>query len=495
MMKIKQKEWLLLVFLEVFAGLFYLFTTHLGIGLTPDSLSYIRMSETIASMLSGRKSVLYPYFFHFPPLFPALLSLSKFIGVSVLDFAKIAGGIVLLVDLALFFLLVNRKSRYPLVSFFLTLTVFFLCIEQFSVLLTEPLFYMFILMFIWLFELGYNEWPVFIVILLASLTRYAGVSLAVTYLVYVILYKKGRDKVKGILVAFISQVPLIVYLKSSILPERGLSLKVTGITKFLANLVFVPFRLFLPHTEIITRVFSGMTGKALTMLIVVAFVSVFLFYPFWDCCFNKKKALSLINSPAERVSVIFLLVYVLIILFSRFFVDAYIPADTRIFSPIVIVALYLCGSVCVDVILKWRWRLLAYKVLLVSLSVSYAYGLYKNGIMYSNRRWKESAVLNYIGFESEALNCILSNVPEVIRLYTGKNATFLPRFYYPVKGKKNPGWRTELQKLLKKYKECQIVYFKGVDHRWYIVPPDSFLKYIVPTNTLQLDDGVVYYVK
>ena len=197
-------------------------------------------------MLSGGRNVLYPYFFHFPTLFPTLLSLSKFISVSVLDFAKIAGGIILLVDLTLFFLLVNRKSKYRLVSFFLTLTVFFLCIEQFSVLLTEPLFYMFILMFIWLFEQDYNEWPVFVVILLASLTRYAGVSLAVTYLVYVILYKKGRNRVKGILAAFISQIPLIVYLKSSILPERGLSLKITGINRFFENLPFVPFRLFLP---------------------------------------------------------------------------------------------------------------------------------------------------------------------------------------------------------------------------------------------------------
>ena len=179
-----------------------------------------------------------------------------------------------------------------------------------------------------------------------------------------------------------------------------------------------------------------MGGKVLTLLIIVIFVSMFLFYPFFICCFNKNRDLSLISSPVGRISVIFLVVYVLIILFSRFFVDAYIPADIRIFSPLAIVVLYLCGSMCIDEILKYMRRLLVYMVLLVFFSVSYAYKLYKNSLMYSNRRWKESAVLNYIGYESETLNCILSNVPVVIRLYTGKNAIFLPRFYYPVKGKK-----------------------------------------------------------
>lgn len=350
---------------------------------------------------------------------------------------------------------------------------------------------MFILLFIWSVELDIWEVVVFLIILFASLVRYAGVSLAATYFIYSILFKDGWRRFSGIALSIVSQVPLFLYLSRAPSGERTFSLKTAGIGSFFIKLLLVPFKLLLPYLEVIKLNIS----KMILYPVIILVIGFLVLYPVYKCCAQREKVSEIYKDYTNRVVIIFMLIYFAVVIFSRLFFDAYIPPDVRIFSPLALGALYLFASVCRSIVRMYYKRLYVYVVLLIFTSIVYGYDVYKNGVMYSSRRWKKSDVLVYIKNSSVKPKCVLSNVPEAISLYTDLKPHFLPRYYSPVRGRKNPRWKWTLRRILSDYGQCAIVYFTDIGYRWYIVPPDSFLRYVAVVDSVQLDDGTIYYVK
>ena len=159
-----------------------LLTGDWAIGVTPDSLNYLRAAENVA-----HEGYFGADYLHWPPLYPALLALHGLFAVNVMTFAICVSKILQLSTLAGFWLIARNvaKSAYGLAFGLLVLV----CIPQFqfvfSTVWSEGLYIPLCIwtVFFWMRYLretnGYRDLLLASVFLaLALLTRHVGVVLA-----------------------------------------------------------------------------------------------------------------------------------------------------------------------------------------------------------------------------------------------------------------------------------------------------------------------------
>jgi len=233
--------------------LLYLIITHVDVGLTPDGFSYLKMTKSIISNVHRGVFLLQGISHHFPPLYPLILAILTSTGLTLLQSAKILGLLMFIVNGYLYYFIILKRTKSHGVAIIVSWAILSMLILIFASALTEPLFYVFVILFLLLMESD-NEvsWKTFIIFLLASLLRYAGITLFLTYILVLLLkHKKKSVRIKGILIGLLFQIPIIIYaLSGDGIGGREISLKLKGIVSFMVRFVLIPFNIFISFDNI-----------------------------------------------------------------------------------------------------------------------------------------------------------------------------------------------------------------------------------------------------
>ncbi|GEM_PF-6940790 len=227
-------------------------------------------------------------------------------------------------------------------------------------------------------------------------------------------------------------------------------------------------------------------------LIGIGIVAIGIYWPIVKYFSHDIKALK--KQCLKHSACLFIVVYTIFILVSRWFIDGYIPANLRIFSPVLVALLFVFP---VNLLKTKRGVITTlYLVVLFTLGGATVYKLYVFGKDYTSIRWKRSEVIDFIRKKGLIDTCkVYSNTPEVVQLYTGKTASLLPKTVLPSAGHENLSLTDDMKKVCDG-QDCRIIiYFKEVKHRWFLVDPLYVQRHCRVEKVFKLLDGTIFMLK
>ncbi len=424
-------------------GIYWTMTRY-GIGLTPDSISYIGIADSIKE----GKGLLVPYGFppnlqltQFPPIYPLIIALFSFLGFPIINSAQLLNFIFLL-----FFLLISNEilklinpdifwTRFALLSF-LSFSATSLII--FSMAWSEPLMMTLgLAAFLLLIknEKKQNKLVMFIVgmlLALAVLTRYAGVTFLGAAFIHTLISRNQNWKHKIINSVLLTAPGLIIltgwlsynHFSAGNATNRTLSFHMISTSAIQQLLNTISSWFLIPAT-------ASTIIKLLSILLVCLIICFSLYSLFLK---NTKSS----SNSIVTLLLIFIFFYGVFIVFSKLFLDANIPFDFRILSPI-----FYCLFFLIIMINKLRFPiftktkilnyflpiiLILFSVISVSQNLQLIKSSHQNGIGFNQLNWRNSDSLHFLIQQSDA-TIYISNAPEPVYYYTHRPVYSLPKNY------------------------------------------------------------------
>ncbi|MGA9351536.1 MAG: hypothetical protein WBW48_22380 [Anaerolineae bacterium] len=412
-------------------------TSRYGAGISPDSVAYI---STARNLLSGKGYTRHDGrpFGDWPPLFPTLLALIGLGGFDPLDSVRYVNAISfgLMVLVSGLWLLNNIRSL-PLVllgSVAILLSRPLIYVSVFA--WTEPLFVLFMLLFIFVMQQFLKSGKPLLLLLsaifaaLASLTRYIGVTVILTGLVALLLFNRNittiTKLIQATLFAFISTFPLTAWVirdytvVSALVGERGLSphtlMQDLYFTLNTVSKWFLP-----PIIPAILRIL-------LIVLLFISGIAIFQVLPRWN---QNNRASSLRIMPL----VYFILLYTSGLIASAARI-AFDPINHRLLAPIY-VPLMLLVLFTLDNIQQLfpsvhfpKQTLNVFLPIGLGLWLVYPF-LYSGNLVidsirngaggYSTTVWMNSELISYLR-QHPLRGSVYSNTPHAIYILTGMSA-------------------------------------------------------------------------
>ncbi len=483
-LKSTPKALLLPLLISLFGmALIFLATPH-GIGLSPDSISYIRGSRILLE--TGSLQALPP---HWPPGYPILLALFALPQGDHLIAARFIGVLVFGLNLFLFSALL-RKSGWGslLVAFFTSLLLFdpdFINIHLMA--WSEPVFLTLVQIGL-LALLFYSESKSKKALLafglafgLAALVRYAGVAFicgVASILFFQSILKKSDDKFHKRL------IPLLQFLSMAVLPialwvlGRSSGTQQGGIRPMVFHAI--PRDKWLSAQSTIANWFGGIEAEFVLFVILVIFLLSGYRY---------------MSSAARRILIYssgLLVIYITFLLVSLLYFDAYIPLDNRILAPAKLL-LYLAIIVSLHAVAP-KWKILIAGVFSVFVltnnyvdSRSVMSNSSKNGIGFSQVEMKNQPILSFIkenGIEVDA-----TNSPELLLLYLNKDVPMLPSIFDPISNLPIENTKNTLGKLAQA--RNTVVIFKVLLWRKYLPSPEQLMAAGFTNVVYEGSDGLI----
>lgn len=499
---------LALLALTVFSAfLILLWSTDLGVGTTPDSITYI---DTARNIIAGKgfQSDGEPLT-HYPPVYPALLAISGLFGIEPLDGARWLHSLIFALNVLILgtitYLSTNRSVTAGLCSILLFISSAQI-LEIHTTAWSEPPFIFFSLLALLLLALHIDR-PSIPLLLgsslflgLALMTRYIGLTLLPPMIMAILLFsgKPTRARIKNSLVLLATGVsPLAIWLLRNIL---------VGGTATDRTIVFHPI-----NGEHIKSLFNTMynswmpirhQGGLILFLIVSGLALIGFLLVIRDEMPNKGKAS--LNTIILMVMLLFSITYVAFLFASISLIDAHTPVDDRILSPV-----YVSGVIFL-VSLSWRissmtnirgiwWGYLAISAILIYANANHALSslirLHNEGSGFTSRTWLRSESMAYVK-SLPGGTIIYSNGPDIIHFLTGKEAMFIPARVSPVTLLANRNFSPELVAMWDDMAQNQaiLVYFDNVTWRWYLPKREELEQYDIPV-LFRFVDGTVYGVR
>jgi hypothetical protein len=222
---------LTLLLISAIGTLLILRATPEGMGLSDDSIAYIAGAR---SMLAGdgyREAWLASNgpVTHFPPGFSSVLAFFGLFGLDPLRGARLVNALLFGMSTMLMGILVWRMT--PSLTAGLVAAALFVAsgemLQVYAVAMSEPLYIFFSLLAFWMFDIYFERppsrfgwegsvrgrwWLIFCAIFtgLAYLTRYAGLSLAATFVIALfVIYPAWRDRFGNSLIFLAGFVPFV----------------------------------------------------------------------------------------------------------------------------------------------------------------------------------------------------------------------------------------------------------------------------------------------
>jgi hypothetical protein len=469
----KSKRW---IFLLVLVGLSFIGMTALwrstpyGLGLVNDSATYV---EGASNLMAGKGYVrvsgggeIKPIT-HFPPLFSILLAGMGLAGVDLLVGARVLITLLFGVDILLVGLSVYRISHS--VGFAclgaILLAVSDLHLGVYSFALSEPLFLTLMLAAYLLLSLTFDHphwsWPLLtgLILSLAYLTRYAGVSLIITATLVIVLLRSPQIlKRLGLMLAG-ALIPIILW--------QLYGLATNGIGS-LGNrqLLWHPIALqtlFEALKNLLTWIapddllaYGSIWGRALSLfsLLLIPALIAWVVWVVWHRLRRTGKQESLKGDLALAFTqALHIPIYLGFMIISLTFFDASTPLNDRILAIIYIPEMILFSSALAWLwsLLErpragWRWVVVIFCLLLVVFSAKDGYAavsqLGREGQGFAHRGISESPAIEIIRVMHPTL--IYSNKPGAIFLLTGKTAYVAPTPIDPVTGQERSNFQNDL---------------------------------------------------
>jgi hypothetical protein len=396
---------LILAILAIAAALVLYLCTPWGLAVSFDSFAYLHVAENV---LAGRGFVListdgYRPMTHWPPLYPAALAVASRLGFGLMGGARLLQAALFASNLILAAILVNRATRRwgPAIATaaFLACSADMLTIH--TAAWSEPLFLLLAVGGMWALaasvepsspeqstSAGLNVRLAIAgaLIGLACVTRYSGVSVAIAGLAYLLLHRRFRATT---LFLAIAMTPLAVWL------ARNHALAGAGTDRHLAwhpiGRGHLRFALSTALFWLAPRAMPVFARGAMLVLIGAA-AALLVKY--------RKTAAHPTIPAIHRLLALFIATYLVFVLLARTFVDAAIPMDARIFSPV----LYT-GTIAVAIVTARSIRLAtpAWAALLAMLLIPHAVlsarflrDMRRDGAGYSSRAWQTSPLVAYV---------------------------------------------------------------------------------------------------
>lgn len=473
-------------------------TTTWGAGLTSDSINYIKYAKSISK--NHNFSALGN---HWPPFYSITLAICSFFGDNILHSAKLFQAILLVVNTVLFgsvIYAVTEKSKIATLVGILIITSSQMWLEIHGMVWSEPLFLFFALT--GLFSLAAylkNENNRLLLLLaaisigLAVVTRYAGVSLVMTGCFCLILLAKeswAKRIINSILFFLVSISPLIIWMIIS--HSHGNS----GST-FSLHYNEIPLKSFQKGTREILFWFLLPGIKPLLLLIPFFGISTL-----WgiSALLNRLKPK---NSMVE-ICLVFAIIYLAFILFSKSFVYADIPFDRRILAPA-----YYCIFLAL-ILLAHRYftfeRLKLVGITLMIYLITIAFfqlrvqnryvEFAKDGIDFANKSWVESDVIAWLN-ANKIDTVVYTNGPGPLSLYTDVKSRMIPRHTSTSTREPNKNIIKDINAMVNDMikREGYLIYFSTVTWRWYLPTEDKFVKALPLQLEYQGKDGNIYSIR
>ncbi len=396
-----------------------LFATSYGMGISPDSISYLDSAENL-HIGKGLTSSFdnYSPMIHFPPLYSFLISLMQNL-MSGLAATRMFNVLAFAGSIAILTFIMQRFSDRGIAMPCLLISLFIfseITIRLHSMVWTEPLFLFFMLACFALLD-KYMEKTHTIFLILATifasaslLIRYSGIAVILTGATILLIVPSGSFKTKlkqSLVFSAISLLPFFFWSIRNILAVKNATGREFSIHIVSETHIFQLFRSFLflifPDSFMeYLKQFKFIVG----FLAILAFISTFVaLYFLWR---NRRSMIAYARAikPSCRnyilIFALFIVVYAGFLIVSISFFDASTPLCTRILSPIFLSILILFSGL-VDLIIGQKLIriimsavLFIFMILYIARAYSYSSKSHANGIEFNSRYWKESEIMERI---------------------------------------------------------------------------------------------------
>ncbi|MGH2755395.1 MAG: glycosyltransferase family 39 protein [Actinomycetota bacterium] len=434
----------------------------------------------------------------FPPLYPSAVALFHGIGLSLLAAARAVGAASYAASVIVASFLVWRHTRrlpLPFVAAGLLLAPELLTLHAMA--WSEPLMVLATLGALY-FTTRYVETGATRDLIgagvsasLASLARFAGISVIVAVAVAVLLIHEWplrRRLLRAGVFAAISMVPVALWFVRNA--------AVSGVASEKEPVWHPPTWTHLRQAfETLGGWVQPWTAIALPVGIMVALVATVA-------------ALRLLRpllrtgaSSLPSACLLFALVYLFFLLLSRTVLDQNIPFDARLLSPVqVLVVVGVCSAAAgLEGVGKMSWAryvLVALALLATIRGVVTAAGFSGSSVAaYSGDEWRSSETLAHVG-SLDRSTLIITNAPDPIWLWHGRAPLIIPPRSSLYSGQRNENYSAQVHEVLRRTR-CEVavvVFFKQPTRK----PPRTIDPLVVDglrlTEILPFEDGNVFEV-
>ena len=499
--------------------------TRWGAGTSPDSVVYIAGARNLATGIGfstiSENGVATPITHH-APFYSIILAILNVFGLDPIQGARwlnalLFSGIIVLVGFILRELLYDPADKTNLTPLFGAAFVLASAalLEIHIMLWTEALFLLLSLLGFWILSrfldgMGYSFLiRSAILIAMAMLTRYIGVVLVATGGLSILMFSRRPFRSRlldAIVFGIIASIPMVFWLlRNVVLRGTAANREVFyhPITRHQIGwgITTLGSWLSIPDSA------PGLVKMLPYVVFGAAFLALVIFKQKRSASGNQISSwVSLSSLPSFiRIIIIFIPLYLGFLLFSLTFLDANIPLDSRILSPVlvplVILVLYSAteGMKMLGQKAAPRFVLAAagclLLVALVAPTVDLVRNSYDNGIGFTSRTWRESPTMAALqDFPSGRV--IYTNAPEAFYLYANRHTRPMPKKFDNANQQQNIDYKNELLAVRQELQESDgvVVYFNS--QMWPTLPSAQEILNSLGLEVLeQTADGVIYGMK
>lgn len=462
----------MIVAISLGGALLVLVATHLGIGISPDSIYYIGGARSFLAG-EGFRHPLGELISHYPPFYPLLLSAISIFGTDPIESSRWLNALIMAANIFLAGIISYRllAKKAPSATWFSVIAAILAAssigmLEIHTMAWTEPLYLLLQMLGLTLLA-SYFERNNIITLLaaglfigLALLTRYAGVAIIGTGVVGLAVL--GKNPFRQRLIALFtftaaSGLPLIIWLIRNWIfvgttTNRDFTFHALNRAHFWEALTTISSWALIPTSAptLIKLV------PILMVLLLVGGVSIVLILQAKPE--NKNRLLGRLPEIPYVIWLFVLLIplYVGTLIFTNMFLNTYTPLDRRILSPlyipIVIVVIYFLGI--------FYHQLLARrvpKILLASFLIGFTCLQLLNGYQYFTNIYATGLGFNAsVWFQSETLKAVqqlpegvtyFSNAPEALYIHTDHPSFKIPQAVRIVDQNPNANYDEDVERL------------------------------------------------
>ena len=481
-----------------------LLTTRWGTGLSPDSVTYVRLARNLLAG-QGYAST------HFPPLFPAVLAGFGWFGADPLDTARwlnvlLFGANALLLG-AMLFRFAHHSAWISICGAVAVLTSSTL-IGIHVMAWSEPMFLFlgFAGLFLLIEHLERPRWKLLLgsagAVSLAFLARYVGVALVGAGALSILIFSRKsiyRRAADAVVFGAVSCLPMALWVLRNMAASGSATSRkwaVHPITQqhwqgALSN----ASSWFLPGLSRLGADWRRMAEAGI--LILVAAFAV------WAFMVSRRTAGSATGLRPAGPLACFACVYFALLVVSVSFFDAHTHFDARILSPVhvcaVCVFLLLADRLLASVRNKRWWVAVAGLVFAVFAGLSLlvagqrVYGGYTSGGRgFASKAWKSSATLRRVEALPEG-STIFTNGPDPIYILAGRPSTMVPKKINAHTKQPNRAFPEQLARVRRKLEEDRgfVVYFPAI-RRGYLPSEQELVERLSLQVLMREADGTIY---
>ncbi|MCA9935270.1 MAG: glycosyltransferase family 39 protein [Ardenticatenaceae bacterium] len=480
------------VILLALAGMIVLLIgTPWGIGLSPDSISYIGAAQ---NLLAG-KGLTVPYgaalngpMTHHAPFYSLVLALPGLLGLDPLASARWLNAFLFAANVLLMGMIIEYYGRRTSWTAAAAGLLFLTSVSMLTLHLmawTEPLFqFLGILgLFFIAAYLDNGRWRYLILsaifISLALLTRYAGITLVMTGGLAVLFWARPswrKQLLPALTFGFLSVLPLLIWLlrnfsEAGTATNRDVAFHPLGMTQIRQAIDTFSSWLLIP----LSAPLSIKTGVPVVLLGVLGTAVYLRFRERANPRDRRFWAGIVTQTPTFlKILIIFIPVYLAFLAFSISFLDANTPLDNRILSPVFMAGLILLAFV-VNTLLHHAHAPRRSEIVLAGIGIVFvgfqllqSYTLlaqsYREGIGFNNRLWHDSQVLQQV----RALppdTPIYANSPEGVYIHTERPCYPIPKTINAASQQANDQFQAELQAMQQQLQAGNgvVIYFNSLN--------------------------------